>query len=74
MSRDGRRPGAADRHEEARYLLTLTAGKEFHCTGTVGYDAVIGAAEGPPSGRATDDHTAIRPTLAIVLKMPRGAR
>ena len=63
--------------KKRRYLLVLTAGKEFHShSGIVGHDAVIGATEGT-AFRSTHGMTylAIRPTLAdFVLKMPRGAQ
>jgi len=63
--------------KKRRYLLTLTAGKEFHShSGTVGHDAVIGSPEGT-SFRSSHGmtYTAIRPTLAdFVFKMPRGAQ
>jgi tRNA (adenine57-N1/adenine58-N1)-methyltransferase len=63
--------------KKRRYLLTLTAGKEFHShSGTVGHDAVIGADEGT-AFRSSHGMTyiAIRPTLAdFILKMPRGAQ
>lgn len=63
--------------KKRRYLLTLTAGKEFHShSGAVGHDAVIGSAEGT-AFRSSHGmyYTVIRPTLAeFVLKMPRGAQ
>lgn len=63
--------------KKRRYLITLTAGKEFHShSGTVAHDAVIGSPEG---SRYRSSHgmyyTVIRPTLSdFVLKMPRGAQ
>jgi tRNA (adenine57-N1/adenine58-N1)-methyltransferase len=63
--------------KKRRYLLVLEPGKEFHShSGTVGHDAVIGAAEGT-SFRSTHGmrYIAIRPTLAdFIFKMPRGAQ
>ena len=63
--------------KKRRYLLTLTAGKEFHShSGIVGHDAVIGSDEGT-AFRSSHGmvYTAIRPTLSdFVLKMPRGAQ
>jgi len=63
--------------KKRRYLLTLTAGKEFHShSGVIGHDAIIGAVEGT-TFRSTHGltYSAIRPTLAdFVLKMPRGAQ
>lgn len=63
--------------KKRRYLLTLTAAKEFHShSGIVGHDAIIGADEGT-AFRSTHGmiYTAIRPTLSdFVLKMPRGAQ
>lgn len=63
--------------KKRRYLITLTAGKEFHShSGIVAHDAIIGADEGTPF-RSTHGltYTAIRPTLSeFILKMPRGAQ
>ena len=63
--------------KKRRYLVILTAGKEFHShSGIVAHDDVIGAAEGT-AFRSTHGMTylAIRPTLAdFILKMPRGAQ
>ena len=63
--------------KKRRYLITLTAGKEFHShSGIVGHDAVIGAEEGT-TFRSSHGmyYTVIRPTLAdFVFKMPRGAQ
>jgi tRNA (adenine57-N1/adenine58-N1)-methyltransferase len=63
--------------KKRRYLLTLTAGKEFHShSGTVAHDAVIGCPEGT-SFRSSHGmyYTVIRPTLSeFILKMPRGAQ
>jgi tRNA (adenine57-N1/adenine58-N1)-methyltransferase len=60
-----------------RYLVTLTAGGEFHThAGVISHDHVIGAAEGT-SLRSSQGAAflVIRPTLAeFVLKMPRGAQ
>jgi tRNA (adenine57-N1/adenine58-N1)-methyltransferase len=63
--------------KKRRYLITLTAGKEFHShSGTVAHEAIIGAAEGTTFRSSHGMHyTAIRPTLAeYILKMPRGAQ
>ena len=52
--------------KKRRYLLTLTAGKEFHShSGTVAHDAVIGCPEGT-SFRSSHGmyYTVIRPTLS----------
>ena len=54
--------------KKRRYLITLTAGKEFHShSGVIGHDAVIGAVEGT-AFRSTHGltYTAIRPTLGQV--------
>lgn len=63
--------------KKRRYLVTLTAGGEFHThAGVIAHDDVLGAAEGT-SFRSSRGATmlAIRPTLAeFVLKMPRGAQ
>ncbi len=63
--------------KKRRYLVTLTAGKEFHShSGTVGHDAVIGSPEGT-TFRSSHGmyYTVIRPTLSeYILKMPRGAQ
>lgn len=63
--------------KKRRYLITLSAGKEFHShSGTVGHDAVIGSPEGT-TFRSSHGmyYTVIRPTLSeFVLKMPRGAQ
>ena len=63
--------------KKRRYLITLTAGKEFHShSGIVGHDAVIGAEEGT-TFRSSHGmyYTVIRPTLSdFVFKMPRGAQ
>jgi tRNA (adenine57-N1/adenine58-N1)-methyltransferase len=63
--------------KKRRYLITLSAGKEFHShSGIVGHDAVIGAEEGT-TFRSSHGmyYTVIRPTLAdFVFKMPRGAQ
>lgn len=63
--------------KKRRYLVTLTAGGEFHThAGVLPHDALIGAAEGTSfrSSRGAA-FLAIRPTLAdFVLKMPRGAQ
>jgi tRNA (adenine57-N1/adenine58-N1)-methyltransferase len=60
-----------------RYLVTLTAGGEFHThSGPVRHDDLIGATEGVQV-RSTRGarYVAVRPTLAeVVLKMPRGAQ
>jgi tRNA (adenine57-N1/adenine58-N1)-methyltransferase len=63
--------------KKRRYLITLTAGKEFHShSGTVSHDALIGAEEGTSFRSSHGMHyTVIRPTLSeFVLKMPRGAQ
>jgi tRNA (adenine57-N1/adenine58-N1)-methyltransferase catalytic subunit len=60
-----------------RYLLTLTAGADFHShSGVVSHDDVIGAEEGAALRSTLGmTYTAIRPTLGdFVLKMPRGAQ
>jgi tRNA (adenine57-N1/adenine58-N1)-methyltransferase len=77
------RPFAAGDHvllidaKKRRYLVTLTAGGEFHThAGVVAHDDLIGLAEAS-SIRSTRGSTmlAIRPTLAeFVLTMPRGAQ
>jgi tRNA (adenine57-N1/adenine58-N1)-methyltransferase len=63
--------------KKRRYLVTLTAGGEFHThAGVVAHDDLIGSPEGS-SFRSSRGATmlAIRPTLAeFVLKMPRGAQ
>jgi hypothetical protein len=63
--------------KKRRYLVTLTAGGEFHThAGVVAHDDLIGAAEAS-SVRSSRGSAmlAIRPTLAeFVLKMPRGAQ
>jgi tRNA (adenine57-N1/adenine58-N1)-methyltransferase catalytic subunit len=63
--------------KKRRYLVTLTAGGEFHThAGVVAHDDLIGSPEGS-SFRSSRGSTmlAIRPTLAeFVLKMPRGAQ
>jgi len=60
-----------------RYLVTLTAGNEFHThNGRVAHDHLIGQEEGV-SARSTagSRFSAVRPTLAdFVLSMPRGAQ
>jgi tRNA (adenine57-N1/adenine58-N1)-methyltransferase catalytic subunit len=60
-----------------RYLVTLSAGSEFHThTGPVAHDAILGQGEGV-TVRSTGGarYLAVRPTLAdFVLKMPRGAQ
>ena len=63
--------------KKRRYLVTLTAGGEFHThAGVIAHDDLIGAVEGSSfaSNRGAP-MLAIRPTLAdFVLKMPRGAQ
>jgi tRNA (adenine57-N1/adenine58-N1)-methyltransferase catalytic subunit len=63
--------------KKRRYLVTLTAGGEFHThAGVVAHDDLIGVAEAS-SVRSSRGSTmlAIRPTLAeFVLTMPRGAQ
>lgn len=63
--------------KKRRYLITLTAGKEFHShSGLVAHDAIIGQPEGS-SFRSSHglSYTAIRPTLSdFIFKMPRGAQ
>jgi tRNA (adenine57-N1/adenine58-N1)-methyltransferase catalytic subunit len=63
--------------KKRRYLVTLTAGGEFHThAGVVAHDDLIGSPEGS-SFRSSRGSTmlAIRPTLAeFVLKMPSGAQ
>jgi tRNA (adenine57-N1/adenine58-N1)-methyltransferase len=63
--------------KKRRYLVTLTAGGEFHThAGVVAHDDLIGAAEAS-SVRSSRGSAmlAIRPTLAeFVLTMPRGAQ
>jgi tRNA (adenine57-N1/adenine58-N1)-methyltransferase catalytic subunit len=63
--------------KKRRYLVTLTAGGEFHThAGVIAHDDLIGATEGSSfaSNRGAP-MMAIRPTLAdFVLKMPRGAQ
>ena len=60
-----------------RYLLTLSAGDEFHShRGVVAHDQLIGSSEGV-AVRASQGgwFRVLRPTLAdFVLKMPRGAQ
>ena len=60
-----------------KYLLTLTAGGEFHThAGPIAHDQLIGQSEGTVvrSSRGAR-YTGVRPTLAeVVLKMPRGAQ
>ncbi|MFN0091001.1 MAG: tRNA (adenine-N1)-methyltransferase [Acidimicrobiales bacterium] len=60
-----------------RYLVTLTAGAQFHShAGFLRHDELIGAAEGAIV-RSTHgaSYRVLRPTLAeFVLKMPRGAQ
>ncbi|HLI53536.1 MAG TPA: tRNA (adenine-N1)-methyltransferase [Acidimicrobiales bacterium] len=60
-----------------RYLVTLTAGGEFHThAGPVAHEEIIGAFEGARV-RSTRGarYVVVRPTLAeVVLKMPRGAQ
>jgi tRNA (adenine57-N1/adenine58-N1)-methyltransferase catalytic subunit len=63
--------------KERRYLITLTAGGEFHShTGVVAHDEIIGADEGSTFRTTRGSRfTAFRPTLSdFVLKMPRGAQ
>jgi tRNA (adenine57-N1/adenine58-N1)-methyltransferase len=64
-------------NKDRRYLVTLTAGAEFHThSGPVPHEALIGQEEGVVvrSSRGAR-YTALRPTLAeVVLKMPRGAQ
>jgi tRNA (adenine57-N1/adenine58-N1)-methyltransferase len=63
--------------KKRRYLVTLTAGGEFHThSGVLAHDDLLGAVEGSSfrSSRGAS-MLAIRPTLAeFVLKMPRGAQ
>ncbi|MGQ0832370.1 MAG: tRNA (adenine-N1)-methyltransferase [Microthrixaceae bacterium] len=63
--------------KKRRYLITLSADKEFHShSGTVAHAAIIGTTEGT-TFRSSHGmyYTVIRPTLAeFVLKMPRGAQ
>ncbi len=80
---EGRRPFEAGERvllfdsKARRYLVTLTAGGEFHThTGPVRHDDLIGKEEGARV-RSTlgSRYVAVRPTLAeVVLKMPRGAQ
>jgi tRNA (adenine57-N1/adenine58-N1)-methyltransferase len=60
-----------------RYLLTLSAGAEFHThAGFVRHDDVLGSEEGTVVRSTTGGrYVVVRPTLAeFVLKMPRGAQ
>jgi tRNA (adenine57-N1/adenine58-N1)-methyltransferase len=60
-----------------KYLLTLTAGGEFHThAGPIAHDQLIGHSEGTVvRSRRGARYTGVRPTLAeVVLKMPRGAQ
>ena len=63
--------------KDRRYLITLTAGRQFHThSGILDHDVIIGAVEGSKipgsTGRA---FLVLRPTLSdVVLKMPRGAQ
>ena len=63
--------------KKRRYLITLSADKEFHShSGTVAHAVIIGTTEGT-TFRSSHGmyYTVIRPTLAeFVLKMPRGAQ
>ncbi|MEI6701077.1 MAG: tRNA (adenine-N1)-methyltransferase, partial [Actinomycetota bacterium] len=74
--RDGERVLLVD-GKDRRYLITLTAGRQFHThSGILDHDSIIGAVEGSKipgsTGRA---FLVLRPTLTdVVLKMPRGAQ
>jgi len=60
-----------------RYLVTLTAGAEFHThAGFVLHDELLGREEGTVVRTGSGArYTAVRPTLSdFVLKMPRGAQ
>ena len=60
-----------------RYLVTLTAGGEFHThSGPVAHDGLLGQPEGTTVRSSNGArYLAVRPTLAdFVLKMPRGAQ
>ncbi len=60
-----------------RYLITLTAGGEFHShTGLIAHADLIGAEEGTTLRSSRGSRfVALRPTLSdFVLKMPRGAQ
>lgn len=63
--------------KQRRYLVTLTAGGEFHShAGPVDHDAMIGQPEGVTVRSAKGArYLVLRPTLSeYVLKMPRGAQ
>lgn len=63
--------------KQRRYLVTLTAGGEFHShAGPVEHDAMIGQPEGVTVRSAKGArYLVLRPTLSdYVLKMPRGAQ
>ncbi len=74
--KDGERVLLVD-GKDRRYLITLTAGRQFHThSGILDHDVIIGAVEGSKipgsTGRA---FLVLRPTLTdVVLKMPRGAQ
>jgi tRNA (adenine57-N1/adenine58-N1)-methyltransferase len=60
-----------------RYLVTLSAGAEFHThAGPVAHDSIIGGEEGRVVRSARGSrYTVFRPTLSdVVLEMPRGAQ
>lgn len=63
--------------KKRRYLITLSAGAEFHShAGVLPHDQIIGSAEGAAlrSSRG-GTYVVVRPTLAdFILKMPRGAQ
>jgi tRNA (adenine57-N1/adenine58-N1)-methyltransferase len=63
--------------KKRRYLLTLTAGGEFHThAGFVAHDDIIGGLEGTIAKSTKGaEYTVLRPTLEdYVLEMPRGAQ
>jgi len=63
--------------KDRRYLITLTAGRQFHThSGILDHDALIGALEGSRiMGSTNRSFLVLRPTLTdVVLKMPRGAQ
>ncbi|MDA8282078.1 MAG: tRNA (adenine-N1)-methyltransferase [Actinomycetota bacterium] len=60
-----------------RYLVTMSAGAEFHThAGPVAHDSIIGGEEGRVVRSARGSrYTVFRPTLSdVVLEMPRGAQ
>ena len=64
-------------NKDRRYLVTLTAGDEFHShTGSLAHDDLIGKSEGRIVRSAKGStYLVLRPTLSErILKMPRGAQ